>query len=184
MNFDPNEPMDTHLLQLERELFSLTPVEAPRRFVSRLEREVSVPVGPVPVVRRTAAASRIIAPFRWQRIMVPAAAAVVVVSVLNRQGHNGAYAPALTDAVPNEARSSTPKPYSSPASMALRNSRPINSGYMMMTEQSPVQSVNWSASPNQYWVSPAAEAPYAPAAATLATPMVLPRRETVPLSFH
>jgi hypothetical protein len=179
--------MDTHLLQLERELFSLTPVEAPRRFVSQLEREVSVPAGPVPVARRTAAsAPRVIVPFRWQRIVVPAAAAVVVVSVLNRQGHNGAFAPALTDAVPNEARSSTPqRAFSSPASAALR-SRPINSGYMMMTEQSPLQSVNLSTSPNQYWVAPSQEPQqqYAPAVTTTGTRMVMPRRETVPFSFH
>lgn len=173
MNFDPNEPMDNHLLQLERELFSLTPVEAPRRFASQLEREVGLPAGPVAVARSTSPQHRIIVPFRWQRIVVPAAAAVVVVSVLNRQG--GAYAPNSLEAATNQA-SAAPKPVmSSPASVALR-SRQMNTGYMMMTEQSPLQNVNWSNNPNQYWVNP--ETHYS------STPLVLPRRETVPVSFH
>ncbi|MES2708720.1 MAG: hypothetical protein V4726_19145 [Verrucomicrobiota bacterium] len=173
MNFDPDEPMDNHLLQLERELFSLTPVETPRRFVSQLEREVTLPVSPMPVARRISAQHRVITPFRWQRIVVPAAAAVVVVSVLNRQG--GGYAPNTVDAAVNHAPSAR-NPMSSPADMLLR-SRQMNTGYMMMTEQSPLQNVNWSSSPNQYWVNPETHS-------SPTTPLVLPRRETVPVSFH
>lgn len=169
--------MDNQLLQLERELFSLTPVETSRRFVSQLEREISVPGCPVPVARRLASAHpRIIAPFRWQRIVVPAAAAVVVVSVLNRQGDG--YSTLALDGAPSQTLApSAQKPLSSPASVALRSSRPMNTGYMMMTEQAPLQNVNWSVAPNQYWVN--SETPHQTTA-----PMVLPRRETVPLSFH
>lgn len=177
MNFDSEEPMDHQLLQLERELFSLTPVETSRRFVSQLDRELSAPACPVPVARSLAAHSaRIIAPFRWQRIVVPAAAAVVVVSVLNRQG-NG-YSTLALDGAPSQASApSAQKILSSPASVALRSNRPMNTGYMMMTEQAPLQNVNWSVAPNQYWVN--SEAPHHTPA-----PMVAPRRETVPLSFH
>ena len=79
MNSDPHAPMDTQLLQLERELFSLTPVETPRHVASRLDRQV---LGPVSIGRQIAASPKVI-PFQWKRIMVPAAAAVVAVSVLN-----------------------------------------------------------------------------------------------------
>ena len=79
MNSDPDAPLDTQLLQLERELFSLSPVETPRHLASRLDRQV---MAPVCVGRRIASSAKVI-PFQWRRIMVPAAAAVVVVSVLH-----------------------------------------------------------------------------------------------------
>ncbi|MDB6133506.1 MAG: hypothetical protein JWM59_1749 [Verrucomicrobiales bacterium] len=178
MNFDSEEPMDNQLLQLERELFSLTPVETSHRFACQLEREISVPACPVPVARTLAASHpRMITPFRWQRIVVPAAAAVVVVSVLNRQG-NGYSTLALDGAPPQAAAPSAPKIFSSPVSVALRSSRPMNTGYMMVTEQAPLQNVNWNVAPHHYWVNP--ETPHQ----TTSPPMVSPRRETVPLSFH
>ena len=79
MNSDPEAPMDNQLLQLERELFSLSPVETPRRLAARLERQVAAPVG----LGRPLADSGKVIPFPWRRMVVPAAAAVVVVSVLH-----------------------------------------------------------------------------------------------------
>ena len=79
MNSDPDAPMDTQLLQLERELFSLTPMETPRHLASRLDREL---LGPVCIGRQVPASAKVV-PFAWRRIVVPAAAAIVVVSVLN-----------------------------------------------------------------------------------------------------
>lgn len=82
MNPDPDEPMDSQLLQLERELFSLSPAEAPRPFSARLDRRIVDVISPT-----TAAPSKTIAvekrlrivPFQWRRVALPAAAAVVVV---------------------------------------------------------------------------------------------------------
>ena len=49
MNSNPEEPMDSQLLQLERELFSLSPVETPRHLAARLDQQVSGPVS-LPVI--------------------------------------------------------------------------------------------------------------------------------------
>lgn len=81
-DFNPlNEPMDSQLLQLERELFSLSPVETPRCLASRLERQL---VPACSVGKNLAPVASNVVPFNWRRMVVPAAAAVVVVSVLNR----------------------------------------------------------------------------------------------------
>lgn len=171
MNFESHEPMDAHLLQLERELFSLTPVETPRYLSIELDTQVAAPV--IPVARRTPPShQRIAVPFRWQRIVVPAAAAVVVVSVLNRQGNGYAPSPQISSL----GQSSVASSKSSHASASLlRPSRPMNS-YVMMSEVSPLQNVNWAPNPNLYYVSPEAHS---------SSQLVFPRRDTVPVvSFH
>lgn len=172
MNFESNEPMDAHLLQLERELFSLTPVETPRYLAVELETQVAVPV--IPVARRTPAShQRIAVPFRWGRIVVPAAAAVVVVSVLNRQG-NG-YPPSAVGNSRNGQTSVAASKSANTAASLLRASRPMSS-YVMMSEVSPLQNVNWSPNPNQYYVNPESHS---------SAQLVLPRRETMSVaSFH
>ena len=84
MNDEPPNPglntdtMDTQLQKLERELFSLTPAETPRFLDYKLSRRLEVPTQ---VPRKM---SSQVVPFRWRRMVVPAAAAVVVVSGLNR----------------------------------------------------------------------------------------------------
>src|SRR5690606_38767581 len=81
MNLETPEPMDNSLRQLERELFSLTPVDPDRRLTACLERAVCAPAQ---IPRRApAAASGTTLPFKWKRVVAPAAAAVAVVAVLS-----------------------------------------------------------------------------------------------------
>ncbi len=87
MNVDPSEPMDSSLLQLERELFSLTPSEPDRRISARIESEI---FPPVQIQRRSAAPLRQPS-FQWKRVVVPAAAAVAVVAAISRNDSSPVY---------------------------------------------------------------------------------------------
>lgn len=137
MNPESEEPMDTQLLQLERELFSLTPVETPRGLATRLHRELMAPVG----LADLPAASRVV-PFRWQRIVAPAAAAVVVVSVLNR-----------FDNLPAASPGTTPPGFGT----AAKSARPPvveGTGYVLKAEPVFVNPAGWEAMEHQYWITP------------------------------
>lgn len=87
MNSDSPEPMDTPLLQLERELLSLTPVRPDSDLISRLTACVEADAGccrvPLRAHRRRAAANPRPGPFPW-RVVTPAAAAVMVVAVIGQ----------------------------------------------------------------------------------------------------
>ena len=93
---EPTEPMDPSLLKLERELFSLSPVETPRPLVTRLQDRV---MGPVGVERRVDGRNNVrVGDFKggallgvaaagandgqrvipWRKFVLPAAAAAVV----------------------------------------------------------------------------------------------------------
>ena len=124
MNSDPDAPMDTQLLQLERELFSLSPVETPRHVASRLDRQV---LGPVGIRRRVMGSAKII-PFHWRRIVVPAAAAVVVVSVLHHLDQPSTHASGVAQSNP-----AFPSP-ASPVSSQDRAPVTLNSGYVLRAE--------------------------------------------------
>ncbi|MDB6070482.1 MAG: hypothetical protein JWL81_1653 [Verrucomicrobiales bacterium] len=176
MNDQPNDPfysddpMDTKLLQLERELFSLTPAEAPRSLVCRLDRHLTAPTqvgrSVVPAARSTPPNVTV---FQWRRIVVPAAAAVVVVSVLNRM-----------DGTPSSmAQTASAAGLRAPASgqPAPAVSQVQNSGYVLRAEPVYFSPGVWDSVRHQYWVQPGT-----PAASQ---PMNVPRRQSlVPVSFH
>lgn len=79
MNSDISDPMDPSLLQLERELQSLTPVAPGREFMRTLQARME----PVPKV----------VPFNkahvspWRRMVAPAAAAAAAVAVMSVHNH-------------------------------------------------------------------------------------------------
>ena len=137
MNSNPEEPMDTQLLQLERELFSLSPVETPRHLAARLDRQVS---GPVSLGRQTVV-QRVV-PFRWRRIVAPAAAAVVVVSVLNRVDSPSSLSPGFGQINPG-----TPLPVAAPP-MA------DNTGYVLRAEPVFVSPAGWQSTEHHYYIQP------------------------------
>jgi hypothetical protein len=140
MNAKPEPPMDLHLLQLERELFSLTPTEASRGLTVRLERQLVMPMA-VNQVPRNAMGPRVV-PFRWRRIAVPAAAAVAVVSVLHQIDHSRPAYPGLAQTNPGVARP--------PAQPSISVS--AGTGYMLQTEPVYVSPVGWEPSPYQYYI--------------------------------
>ncbi len=164
---DPNlfdEPMDTRLLQLERELFSLSPVAPPRGLTSRLDGRLSQPAC---VERRVVAQ---VVPFRWSRIVVPAAAAVVVVSVLSRME-----SPRATTASPV-----TVQPGTRPMTPSVEVSQVVlekTTGYLMKEEPIVIHPDSWQALHQQFLMQ-AAQASHSP------QPAMRRAALTVPLSFH
>ncbi len=161
MNSNPEEPMDTQLLQLERELFSLSPVETPRHLAVRLDRQVS---GPVSLGRQTVV-PRVI-PFRWRRIVAPAAAAVVVVSVLNRLDSPSSMAPGFGQTNPG-----TPSPV---PTLPMAD----NSGYVLRAEPVFISPAGWPSPEHHYYIQPGGQVFHGGASA--------PRRPAgiAPVVFH
>lgn len=183
MNDQPNDSpysddsMDTKLLQLERELFSLTPVEVPRCLARRLDHHLTAPTQ---VGRSVVPAARIAPPsnvvvFQWRRIVVPAAAAVVVVSVLNRLD---GVPTSVAQAADAPAGVRTPAP-GQPAAVAAPQSQVQNSGYVLRSEPVYFSPGVWDSVRHQYWVQPGNSAP------AQTTTTNIPRRQSlVPVSFH
>ncbi len=191
MNDEPHsfpfqETMDSRLLQLERELFSLTPAETPRCLASRLDGHLMAPLpvarplagGALPVARplaggalpvaRPLAVGAVVA-FRWRRMVVPAAAAVVVVSVFYRlEGHSGAD-PALAQQA--GLRSAGPK------STAAVPAAALSTGYVLRAEPVYASPVGWEAAEHQYWIQPGSQSGLI---------LSLPQRSSsvLPASFH
>lgn len=167
---DPNlfdEPMDTRLLQLERELFSLSPAAPPRGLVSRLDDHLSQPT----VIERRVVAQVI--PFRWSRIVVPAAAAVVVVSALSRMEGPRVMGASQLTAQPG-ARQINPTVMAAPASLQR-----TSSGYLLKEEPVLVHPLQGEWLQHQYWIQPSGPAAnhYPPAG-------MLRASDSVPLNFH
>jgi hypothetical protein len=146
MNAEPEPPMDLHLLQLERELFSLTPSEAPRCLTVRLERQLTMPVVAHQVQRSVTGPT--VVPFRWRRIAVPAAAAVAVVSVLHQIDHSRPTYSGLAQTNPGVARP--------PVQPSISVS--TGTGYMLQTEPVYVSPAGWEPSPYQYYIGGEEEA--------------------------
>lgn len=146
MNSDPDAPMDHQLLQLERELFSLSPVETPRHLAARLDRQVAAPVS---IGRQTvASASGKVVPFQWRRIVVPAAAAVVVVSVLNHLD-----TPAARPA--GVAQSNPVSPDAIPRRPTVVETP---TGYVLRSEPILINPGTWQTMEQHYFLQPAADA--------------------------
>ena len=141
MNPDPDAPMETQLLQLERELFSLTPVETPRRLALRLDRQVPGPVG---IGRQVVPSARVV-PFQWHRMVVPAAAAVVAVSVLNHLDQPAGRPSGVVKTNP-----------AFPASNAESDRAPValTSGYVLRTEPILIRPGTWQATEQHYFIQP------------------------------
>ncbi len=137
MNSNPEEPMDTQLLQLERELFSLSPVETPRHLAASLDRQVS---GPVSLGRQMVVPKVI--PFRWRRIVAPAAAAVVVVSVLNRLDSPSSVSPGFGQTNPG---TTSPVPALPVAEYT---------GYVLRAEPVFVSPAGWQSTGPHYYIQP------------------------------
>lgn len=180
MNDEPHsfpfqETMDSRLLQLERELFSLTPAETPRCLASRLDGHLMAPLpvarplagGALPVARPLVVGA--VVAFRWRRMVVPAAAAVVVVSVFYRlEGHSGAD-PALAQQA--GLRSAGPK------STAAVPAAALSTGYVLRAEPVYASPVGWEAAEHQYWIQPGSQSGLI---------LSLPQRSSsvLPASFH
>ena len=82
MNSDFSDSLDASLLQLERELQSLTPLPPSRQLVQTLTARMD------PVPRIVAAAK--VHTFPWRRMVTPAAAAAAAVAVMSVQHHRRA----------------------------------------------------------------------------------------------
>lgn len=82
MNSEYSDPLDASLLQLERELQSLTPLAPSREFVQSLKARMD----PVP---RNVQANKVHT-FPWRRMVTPAAAAAAAVAVMSVQNHRRA----------------------------------------------------------------------------------------------
>lgn len=163
---DPNlfdEPMDSRLLQLERELFSLSPTAPPRGLVSRLDCNLAQPVG---VERRVVSQ---VVPFRWSRIVVPAAAAVVVVSVLSRM--EGPSTPSFPVTAQAGTRQISPSGLATPVAVEK------TVGYLMKEEPFLLHPDSWEALHLQYWTQSGQENHYP-------QPSLRRASLSVPLSFH
>ena len=141
MNSDPDASMDTQLLQLERELFSLSPVETPRHLASRIDRQV---LGPVGIVRHTEGPPTIV-PFPWRRMAVPAAAAVVVVSVLHHLDRPIGKSVGL-------AGSNSASPAA--ATESRRSSVTLTNDYVLRTEPVLIRPGTWQATEQLYFIRP------------------------------
>lgn len=165
-DFNPlQEPMDSQLLQLERELFSLSPVETPRCLASRLERQLL----PACSVAKTLAAPPNVVPFRWRRMVVPAAAAVVVVSVLNRMDGPSGFTPSAL-AQPGSGLGTSGKTVAPVLEQTT--------GYVLKSEPVYVSPGNWETSTHHYWIQPDGQT---------GVRLSLPRRQSsavIPASFH
>lgn len=160
----PHEPMDTQLLQLERELFSLTPMEAPRHLASLLDQQLTSAVTPRPATVHPAA----VLPFRWHRIVVPAAAAVVVVSVLNRMDHPTGL---ITDSAVANPGMRSDAPVATPAHQ-------VNSGYVLKAEPLYFHPTQGEGTSRQFYIQSGASDGHR-------NHDVAPRRlEVMPSSFH
>jgi hypothetical protein len=167
MNDEPLNPglntdtMDTQLLQLERELFSLTPAEPPRFFNYKLTRRLDSPTQ----LSRDIAVQ--VTPFRWRRMVVPAAAAVVVVSGLNRL--EGPVAATAANA--SQAGGQVPsQPTAAPLQKTPR--------FVLKTEPFFLNQPVWQGVENQHWI---------PSGSNLETRAGEPRRHpsaVVPVLFH
>ena len=141
MNSDPDASMDSQLLQLERELFSLSPADPPRHLVLRLDPQVTSPVG---IGRQVVVLPKVI-PFQWRRMVAPAAAAVVVVSILNHLDQPAVSPGSMADL---NAPSSTSSPQSGRAAVTLTN------GYVLRSEPILIRPGTWQATEQHYFIQP------------------------------
>ena len=79
MNSEFSDPLDASLLQLERELQSLTPLAPSRQLVQTLNACMAPVAKNVPATK--------VHSFPWRRMVTPAAAAAAAVAVMSVQNH-------------------------------------------------------------------------------------------------
>jgi hypothetical protein len=153
MNSEFSEPMDAGLLQIERELRSLSPIAPDRALSEMLAREVAGEME-VPVAGRV---NRVVAgQFPWRRVGVPtaaaAAAAVFVLPSAERPVDNGSVAGGIRSA--EEAR-----PGHAPISwvpMPPRSEYRLvdGSGVLLINEPAPMMEYQLEQTEHHEWRNP------------------------------
>lgn len=155
MNHEFQDPMDTGLLQLERELRSLTPASAPRHLedvltaaISDSQSETAQTLDPI---RRNQSAP---GHFPWRRMAVPAAAAAAVVFAIPpaTQPKSSANSPAparsTTAATTAPAINWVPMP-------ARREFRILNDqGFLILSEATPMLEYQVEQTEHREWRNP------------------------------
>jgi hypothetical protein len=148
MNPDFSEPMDPALLQIERELQSLTPATPGRDLLSSLQARME----PVPRNVPAAQANKVLA-FPWRRVVTPAAAAAAAVAVMSFQNHRRT---ALTDnsdeVAVNENGVSAIKWEPMPMRSEIRAF--LDAGYVLNENFEPVQPVVMNRVDHYEWRNP------------------------------
>lgn len=165
MNNDDSEPMDASLLQLERELLSLTPAAPGPDLLSALQARLE------PVATRHAAppqANRLQS-MPWRRVVAPAAAAAAV-AVMTVQSHRRATAGSNGLAVEKENTAPTIK--WEPMPMKREYRAWLDAGYALNDNMEPVRQMLMNTVDQHEWRS---------AAGNSSVRLIIPRQQRVPL---
>jgi len=129
MNSESSDSMDASLLQLERELQSLTPLAPSREFVQTLKARME----PVP---RNVPANKVHT-FPWRRMVTPAAAAAAAVAVMSVQNHRRAGLAGKSASGPGDE--ATPAIRWEPMPMRSEYRALLNAGYVLNGNYEPEQ---------------------------------------------
>ncbi len=149
MNPDFSEPMDPSLLQLERELQSLTPAAPGRDLLRALQARME----PLTVAPEPPAANKVYV-FPWRRMMTPAAAAaaaaVAVMSIQNGYRRPGV---AATD-TPGDHADAHPSIKWEPMPMRSEYRALLDAGYVLDDHAVPVKQFYMNSVDHHEWRSP------------------------------
>ena len=135
MNAAFSDPMDASLLQIERELQSLTPA-APTRALVRSLTERMEPA--TPIARRTAPVNKVHF-FPWRRMVAPAAAAAAAVAVMSIQNNRRGNAVATDKTAATPPDEAPPTIKWEPMPMRSEYRAMLNNGYVLDNTMAPVQ---------------------------------------------
>lgn len=139
MNSESSDSMDASLLQLERELQSLTPLAPSREFVRTLKARME----PVP---RNVSANKVHA-FPWRRMVTPAAAAAAAVAVMSVQN----YRRAAFAGKPASGDEATPAIRWEPMPMRSEYRALLDAGYVLNGNDEPVQQYYLNSMDHHEW---------------------------------
>lgn len=148
MNPEFSDPMDAALLQLERELQSLTPAAPPRALVQSLTAKVTPPAprGNAPVKTHS---------FMWRRMVTPAAAAAAAVAVMSMEHHRRHSAAAMDKANTTPPEDAAPAIKWEPMPMRSEYRALLNNGYVLNENREPVQELLMDRLDYHEWRNPA-----------------------------
>ena len=141
MNSEFPDSLDASLLQLERELQSLTPVAPSRELVQSLKARME----PVP---RTVAANKVHS-FPWRRMVTPAAAAAAAVAVMSVQ--NGRRAALTGKSIAGAEDEASPAIRWEPMPMRSEYRALINAGYALNDLYEPAQQYLLNSTDHHEW---------------------------------
>jgi hypothetical protein len=157
MNHEFQDPMDTGLLQLERELRSLTPASTPRHLedglaaaISDSQSEAAHPIDTTP--RNQSAPGH----FPWRRMAVPAAAAAAVVFAIPPASQPQPKPPANPPAPARSTTAATTAPAINWVPMpARREFRILNDqGFLILSEATPMLEYQIEQTEHREWRNP------------------------------